>query len=52
MIHGAKRKECLVIIIVIKKERIIYLLELNHLQYLSKDETLITHYQNGISMSF
>jgi hypothetical protein len=58
MICGAKWKENLIIIIVIKeneklqKEKIFYLLELNCLQYLSKDETLIIHYQNGISMSF
>jgi hypothetical protein len=37
---------------VITREKIFNLLELNHLQYLSKDETLIVHYQNGISNSF
>jgi hypothetical protein len=35
-----------------KKKKIFYLLEPNCLQYLSKDGTLIIHYQNGISMSF
>jgi hypothetical protein len=59
MIHGAKKKEHLAIIIIIKKrmrnykkKEKIYLLEPNCLQYLSKDGTLIIHYQNGISMSF
>jgi len=36
----------------LQKEKKNYLLEPNCLQYLSKDGTLIIHYQNGISMSF
>jgi hypothetical protein len=49
MIHMAKKKEHLVIIVIkkndkLQKEKIFYVLEPNCLQYLSKDETLIIHY--------